>query len=39
MEEFKIYSITDKYVEYLRQTVPNVYSYKQENRTHTMEKY
>ena len=35
MEEFKIYSITDKYVEYLRQTVPNVYSNKQENRTHT----
>ena len=35
MEEFKIYSITDKYVEYLRQTVPNVYSNKQEKRTHT----
>jgi protein AbiQ len=35
MEEFKIYSITDKYIEYLRQTVPNVYSNKQEKRIHT----
>lgn len=35
MEEFKIYSVTDNYIEYLRQTVPGVYSNKQDNRTHT----
>lgn len=35
MEEFKIYSVTDKYVDYLRTKYPNVYSNKVNNRTHT----
>ena len=35
MEEFKIYSITDKYISYLQKKYPNVYSNKMEHRTHT----
>lgn len=35
MEEFKIYSVTDKYVDYLRTKHPNVYSNKVNSRTHT----
>lgn len=35
MEELKIYSISDKYIEYLRKYSPNVYSNKVDNRTHT----
>ena len=35
MEEFKIYSISDNYIDYLRKEEPNVYSNKQDNRTHT----
>lgn len=35
MEEFKIYSVSDQYIEYLRQFEPNVYSNKSENRSHT----
>lgn len=35
MKEFKIYSITDSYIEYLRKHVPNVYSNKVGNRKHT----
>lgn len=35
MEEFKIYSITDEYIEFLQEKYPNVYSNKLEHRTHT----
>ena len=35
VEEFKIYSISDRYIEYLRVHMPNVYSNKVENRVHT----
>ena len=35
MEEFKVYSVSDKYISYLRDKYPNVYSNKVENRTHT----
>ena len=35
MDEYKIYSITDEYINYLRVAEPNVYSNKQDNRTHT----
>ncbi len=34
MEEFKIYSVSDEYIEYLRARHPNVYSNKIEHRTH-----
>lgn len=35
VEEFKIYSISDKYIEYLREKYPNVYSNKIDRRVHT----
>ncbi len=35
MDDFKIYSISDKYVNFLRKYDPNVYSNKQDNRIHT----
>ena len=35
MKELKIYSVSDKYISYLRETHPNVYSNKIDNRTHT----
>ena len=35
MDEFKIYSVSDKYISYLREKYPNVYSNKIDNRTHT----
>lgn len=35
MEELKIYSVSDRYIEYLRAQNPNVYSNKEGNRTHT----
>ena len=35
MEELKIYSVSDAYIEYLRKKNPNVYSNKVGNRTHT----
>ena len=35
MEELKIYSISDAYIEYLRAHNPNVYSNKVQNRNHT----
>lgn len=35
MEELKIYSITDEYIAYLRKHNSNVYSNKQNHRTHT----
>ena len=35
VEEFKIYSVSDGYIEYLRTKVPNVYSNKIDNRIHT----
>lgn len=35
MEDFKIYSVSDEYIEYLRKIVPNVYSNKIDNRVHT----
>ena len=35
MEEFKLYSVTDDYVEWLRKEFPNVYSDKINSRTHT----
>ena len=35
MEEFKLYSVSDDYVEWLRKEFPNVYSNKVNSRTHT----
>lgn len=35
MEEFKLYSVSDEYVEWLRKEFPNVYSNKMDTRTHT----
>ena len=35
MEEFKLYSVSDEYVEWLRKDFPNVYSNKVNARTHT----
>lgn len=35
MEQFKLYSVSDKYVEWLRKDFPNVYSNKINSRTHT----
>lgn len=35
MENFKIYSVSDRYIEYLRAKFPNVYSNKEGKRTHT----
>ena len=35
MDNFKIYSVTDEYIDYLRIIEPNVYSNKVENRIHT----
>lgn len=35
MEEFRIYSISDQYIEYLQSKCPNVYSNKVDHRTHT----
>lgn len=35
MEEFKLYSVSDEYVEWLRKSFPNVYSNKINVRTHT----
>ena len=35
MEELKLYSISDEYVEWLRKDYPNVYSNKIDSRTHT----
>ena len=35
MEEFKLYSVSDQYVEWLRKDFPNVYSNKIDARTHT----
>ena len=35
MEEFKLYSVSDDYVEWLRKEFPNVYSNKINSRTHT----
>lgn len=35
MNELKVYSVSDKYIEYLRKVYPNVYSNKVDARTHT----
>ena len=35
MEELKIYSVSDEYIEYLRKKEPNIYSNKIDNRIHT----
>ena len=35
MEDFKLYSVSDEYVEWLRKEFPNVYSNKMNARTHT----
>ena len=35
MEQFKLYSVSDEYIEYLRKDFPNVYSNKIESRIHT----
>ena len=35
MEEFKLYSVSDEYVKWLRKDFPNVYSNKINSRTHT----
>lgn len=34
MEEFKLYSVWDDYVEWLRKDFPNIYSNKMNSRTH-----
>ena len=35
MEEFKLYSVSDRYIEWLREDYPNVYSNKVDSRVHT----
>ena len=35
MEEFKLYGISDEYIEWLRKDFPNVYSNKSNTRKHT----
>ena len=35
MEDYKLYSVSDRYISYLRKKYPNVYSNKPENRIHT----
>lgn len=35
MEEFKLYSVSDEYIEYLRKVFPNVYSNKETTRIHS----
>lgn len=35
MEEFKLYSVSDEYIKWLQEKVPNVYSNKINTRTHT----
>ncbi len=35
MEELKLYSVSDKYISYLRAEIPNVYSNKIDIRTHS----
>ena len=35
MNDLKIFSVSDEYIAYLRKEIPNVYSNKIENRTHT----
>ena len=35
MQDFKLYSVSDKYIEWLRRHNPNVYSNKIDTRTHT----
>ena len=35
MDDYKIYSVSDEYIDYLRKYEPNVYSNKEGNRTHT----
>ena len=35
MDEFKLYSVSDEYVEWLRRDYPNVYSNKIDSRIHT----
>ncbi len=35
MEEFKLYSVSDEYIDYLRAVFPNVYSNKETTRVHT----
>lgn len=35
MEEFKLYSVSDEYIEYLRKVFLNVYSNKETTRIHT----
>ena len=35
MEQFKLYNVSDEYVEWLRKDFPNVYSNKINSRTHT----
>ena len=35
MENFKLYSVSDRYISYLREKFPNVYSNKMDTRIHT----
>lgn len=35
MEDFKLYSVSDRYISYLREKFPNVYSNKMDTRIHT----
>ena len=35
MKEFKIYSVSDRYISFLQERFPNVYSNKEQHRTHT----
>lgn len=35
MDNFKLYSVSDRYITYLREKFPNVYSNKMDTRIHT----
>ena len=35
INEFKIYSVSDRYIQFLKEKYPNVYSNKEGHRTHT----
>lgn len=35
MEDFKLYSVSDRYISYLREKFPNAYSNKEDSRIHT----
>lgn len=35
INDFKIYSVSDRYIKFLKDIIPNVYSNKEGSRTHT----